>query len=83
VVKKIAGGVGKKMFRIGLLGDMSININGEKLNHLRFAHDIVVITNRIDKAREMLRRLQNAARTMGPNLVHIADWWIFKTIQIV
>jgi len=48
MVKKIAGGVGTKMFRIGLLDDMSININGEKLNHLRFAHDIVVITNRID-----------------------------------
>lgn len=48
--------------------NMGININGEKLNHLRFADDIVVITDRVDEAREMLRRLQNASRTVGLNI---------------
>lgn len=32
--------------------EMGVNINGEKLNHLRFAEDIVLIADRIDETNE-------------------------------
>jgi len=45
--------------------DIGLNTNGERLNHLKFADDIVLVTDRIDEAREILRRLNNAWETAG------------------
>lgn len=56
------------MFKRIDLGDTGININGEKLTHLRFPDDIVLITDRIDEAREMVRILENASKTVGLNI---------------
>lgn len=36
--------------------DMGIIVNGENLNHLRFADDIVLISDSIDNARTTLER---------------------------
>lgn len=38
---------------------------GERLNHLRFADDIVIIADRIDEAKEILKRLDNASEAVG------------------
>lgn len=53
------------MFKKINFGEMGININGEKLNHLRFADDILLITERVDEAREMLSRLETASKSIG------------------
>ena len=45
--------------------NMEININGEDLNHLRFADDIVVISDCINKARKMLERLHQISGRIG------------------
>lgn len=45
--------------------DLGINIDGENLNHLRFADDIVLISDRLDKAMRMLESLQTASRRVG------------------
>lgn len=42
-----------------------ITIDGEKLNHLRFADDIVLITNNYKEAGDMLRELQQATQKVG------------------
>lgn len=47
------------------LGEMGININGEKLHHLTFADDIQLITEEIYEIREMLSRLQTASKLIG------------------
>jgi len=44
---------------------MGINVNGENLNHLRFADDTVLVSDKIDHAREMLNRLDEASRRVG------------------
>ena len=46
----------EKFFRI-------ININGEELNHLRFADDIILIAHAIKDSKVMLQELDNASRT--------------------
>lgn len=46
-------------------GEMGLNIDGERLNNLRFADDIVLITDRIDQASMMLEKLYNASREVG------------------
>lgn len=53
------------MFKKIGFDEMGININGEKLSHLRFADDIVIIADRIDEAKEMLHRLQRTSETVG------------------
>ena len=53
------------MFKKVDFGDMGIKIDGEKLNHLRFADDIVLIADRVDEAREMLRRLNEVSNSVG------------------
>lgn len=45
--------------------NMGVNINGEDLNHLRFADDIVLISDSVDKARKMLEHLHRTSRTVG------------------
>ncbi|KAK4876845.1 hypothetical protein RN001_009351 [Aquatica leii] len=42
-----------------------ININGELLNHLRFADDLVLITDKIDEANKMLQELKAASKEVG------------------
>ena len=44
---------------------MGININEEDLNHLRFADDIVIISDCINKARKMLERLHQISGRIG------------------
>lgn len=53
------------MFKKVNFENMGININGENLNHLRFADDIVLISDGLDKAQEMLTRLTCASRGVG------------------
>lgn len=45
--------------------DLGLNINGENLCHLRFADDIVLITDCINKATKMLGRLNVASQNIG------------------
>lgn len=47
------------------LSEHGININGEKLSHLRFADDIVLIADRMDDATEMLEKLYHASLEVG------------------
>ena len=42
-----------------------ININGEKLNHLRFADDIVLTSDNLDDVETMLQELAAACRISG------------------
>ena len=44
---------------------MSINIVEEKLNHLRFADDIVLFTDRVNEAKEMLAKLSHVSNQVG------------------
>lgn len=46
-------------------GEKGVNIDGEKLNHLRFADDIVLVADCIGDAREMLESLDAASREVG------------------
>lgn len=45
--------------------DKGINVNGEKLNHLRFADDIVIIANNFNEMESMLQDLDIASRKRG------------------
>ena len=42
-----------------------ITINGEKLNHLRFADDIIIIADAVKDVEVMLQELDNASRKCG------------------
>lgn len=42
-----------------------INIDGRYLNHLRFADDIVLISNNLEELREMLTELKTASEEIG------------------
>lgn len=44
---------------------MGINIDGEKLNHLCFADDIVLIADSMQEAQHMLQTLHEAAGKVG------------------
>ena len=54
--------------KMNIEDNMGININEEDLNHLRFADDIVIISDCINKARKMLERLHQISGRIGPNL---------------
>ena len=41
------------------------NINGDKLNHLRFADDIIIIAHAVKDFEVMLQELNNASRKFG------------------
>ena len=45
--------------------DSGILIDGRRLNHLRFADDIVLITHTIDEAQRMLEELQHESAKIG------------------
>lgn len=53
------------MFKELEFNEIGINIDGERLNHLRFADDIVLIADRTDEAREMLARLNTVSKSVG------------------
>lgn len=53
------------MFKNTKLKGLGINVNGKNLNHLRFADDIVLITNCLGKAEEMLLKLTLASHKVG------------------
>jgi len=40
-------------------------VNGEKLNHLRFADDIVLISDQLDEANEVVSELSAASQKVG------------------
>lgn len=42
-----------------------MDIDGEKLNQLRFAHDIVLIADRVEGTREMFNRLNISSGYVG------------------
>lgn len=42
-----------------------INVDGTRLNHLRFADDIVVISNDINQLKDMLEELQETSKQIG------------------
>jgi hypothetical protein len=45
--------------------DYGISIDGQKLNHLRFADDIVLISHTPEEATEMLNQLVDASKSVG------------------
>jgi len=50
--------------------NLGVNINGEDLNHLRFADDIVLISDSVDKARKMLKIFTEPRERLGLKSVH-------------
>lgn len=53
------------MFKRTNIENLGININGEKLSHLRFADDLILITDDLKEAQEMLSELNLASREVG------------------
>lgn len=57
------------MFKRTEIKNLDVNINGEKLGHLRFADDLVLITENFG-AKEMLSELERTSKEVGLN-IHI------------
>lgn len=53
------------MFKKIELDNRGINVNGETLSHLRFADDIVLISDRLDEANKMVSELSVASQKVG------------------
>lgn len=53
------------MFKPVNLENTGLNINGENLTHLRFADDIVLISDRLDHAMNMLQQINSASHKVG------------------
>ncbi len=45
--------------------DKVVNVNGKKMNHLRFADDIVIISEKVDALEEMVSDLNNESKKVG------------------
>jgi len=54
------------MFKKIELDNKGINVNGEKLTHLRFADDIVLISDQLDEANEVVSELSAASQKVKP-----------------
>jgi endonuclease/exonuclease/phosphatase family metal-dependent hydrolase len=55
----------EQVFRRLSWDNKGILINGERLNHLRFADDIVLISNSCEEAEEMLNGINTESRKLG------------------
>uniref|UniRef100_A0A914VNL8 Reverse transcriptase domain-containing protein n=1 Tax=Plectus sambesii TaxID=2011161 RepID=A0A914VNL8_9BILA len=53
-----------------------ININGELLNHLRFADDIVIVGETIEEVEEMLRELDRESARVGLRMNRSKTKWM-------
>ena len=53
------------MFRKLEWDNKGIVINGVKINHLRFADDIVLITGNVTEMQEMLNQLSDESKVLG------------------
>jgi len=55
----------ESIFRSLQWDSMGVNINGEKLNHLRFADDIIIITESLEEMETMLSEIAEASKKCG------------------
>lgn len=62
---KLFNAVLQYMYKQTNWDNLGVNINGERLNHLRFADDIVLIADRLDDVISMLRNLNEESRKVG------------------
>lgn len=51
------------------LNEHGININGEKLTHLRFTEDIDLLIDSIDDIMIMLKKMYHASKEIGLKLI--------------
>uniref|UniRef100_A0A914UNI2 Reverse transcriptase domain-containing protein n=1 Tax=Plectus sambesii TaxID=2011161 RepID=A0A914UNI2_9BILA len=54
----------------------SININGERLNHLRFADNIVIVGEAIEEVEKMLRELDRESAKVGLRMNRSKTKWM-------
>uniref|UniRef100_A0A914XD91 Reverse transcriptase domain-containing protein n=1 Tax=Plectus sambesii TaxID=2011161 RepID=A0A914XD91_9BILA len=59
----------------------SININGKRLNHLRFADDIIIVGEMIEEVEEMLRELDQESARVGLRMNRSKTKWM-KNCQV-
>ena len=45
--------------------DVSLRVNGENINHLRFADDIVLISGDVSELKQMINQLNNESTKLG------------------
>lgn len=62
---KLFNSVLQYMFKQTNWDNLGVNINGERLNHLRFADDIVLIADRFNDAILMLKNLNEESKKVG------------------
>lgn len=62
---KLFSAVLESIFRDLEWDNFGININGRQLNHLRFADDLVLITDNAKTLQQMLQQLAEASRVVG------------------
>lgn len=65
---KLFSAVLEYAFKTLNLSDKGVNIDGVKLNNLRFADDIVIISDNLKEAQEMINELSLATQKVGLNI---------------